>query len=182
MSSQSDRRNRFESVAEVVFDPLQRYLQRRLQPEDAADAFSETLLVIWRRFDEVPQFDVLPWAYGVARRVAANQRRGRERHLRLVQRLSMEPPAPPVTVGIDGDPELEAALDRLGEGDREVLRLWAWECLEPREIAPVLGLTVNAATLRLSRAKKKLAAELETGRQDQQSIGHRADDTPRSKR
>ena len=182
MSSQPDRRARFESLADVVFDSLQRYLHRRLDPEDASDAFAETLLVIWRRIDEVPAGDVLPWCYAVARRVVANQRRGNERRLRLVQRLSFEPPPPPVTVGSHGDPELEAALDQLGEMDREILRLWAWEGLEPREIAPVLGLTVNAATLRLSRAKKKLAVELGAMRQDQDAIGHRTDDTPRSKR
>jgi RNA polymerase sigma-70 factor (ECF subfamily) len=157
----SDRRRRFEALAEMVFDPLQRYLRRRLGPEDAADVLSDTLLVIWRRLDEVPTDNPLPWCYGVAKRTMANHRRGRRRHLQLVTRLEAEPAPPPVEVGVDGgDPDLIEALDRLPAADQEILRLWAWEGLEPRELAPVLGFTVNAATIRLSRARKKLAAAL----------------------
>ena len=39
--------------------------------------------------------------------------------------------------------------------------LWAWEELAPREIATVTGLTANAVSIRLHRAKKRLAAELD---------------------
>ena len=163
----SDRHRRFEAIASEVFDPLQRYLRRRMDSEDAADAFSETLMVIWRRLDEVPSHNPLPWCYGVARRVASNHRRGRKRHLQLVERLEREPaPAPQEEYA---DPELEAALSRLSDSDRELLHLWAWEGLEPRDIAMVTGLTVNAATLRLSRARKKLAVEMT--RQDQRPSG-----------
>lgn len=162
-----DRHRRFEDIAADVFDPLQRYLLRRMGPDDASDAFSETLLVIWRRLEEVPSSNPLPWCYGVARRVASNHRRGRKRHLQLVERLEREPPpAPPEE---HADPELEAALATLSSSDRELLHLWAWEGLEPRDIATVTGLTVNAATLRLSRARKKLAAEMT--RQDPRPSG-----------
>jgi len=59
----------------------------------------------------------------------------------------------------------------LNEADREVLRLWAWEQLEPGEIAVVLGSTPNAVSLRLSRAKRRLAHLL--GRQDPVDAGHK---------
>jgi RNA polymerase sigma-70 factor, ECF subfamily len=139
-----------------------------MTPEDAADVFSETLLVLWRRLDEVPSHNRLPWCYGVAKKVASNHRRGQRRHLRLVDRLEREPaPAQPTE---HDDPILEAALASLSDSDRELLHLWAWEGLKPREIAMVAGLTVNAATLRLSRARKKLASEIE--RQDPHTSGH----------
>ena len=64
------------------------------------------------------------------------------------------------------------ALDGLPEPDRELLRLWAWEQLPPREIAVVLGITPNAASIRLHRATQKLKAELER-RKDPGSPGHR---------
>jgi RNA polymerase sigma-70 factor (ECF subfamily) len=64
------------------------------------------------------------------------------------------PPAP------DGDPVLAAALVRLRDHDQEVLRLWAWEGLEPKEVAVVLGITANAAAVRLSRARAALRKEL----------------------
>jgi RNA polymerase sigma-70 factor (ECF subfamily) len=53
-----------------------------------------------------------------------------------------------------------AALDQLSRSDRELLRLHAWEGLEPREIAVVLGITANAAATRLSRAKKRFLVTL----------------------
>lgn len=162
MNPESDRRQEFEAIAEEVFEPLQRYLRRRALPADADDALSEVLLTVWRRLDDAPEDHVLPWCYGIARRVLANQRRGRDRHLKLVRRMGSQPDRQvmPDPADAGGDPELEVALSKLAEDDREVLRLWAWEQLEPREMAPVLGVSVNAATLRLSRARRKLADSL----------------------
>ncbi len=155
-----------------MYEPLQRYLLRRASRTDAEDALSEVLLTVWRRLDDAPEDEPLPWCYGIARNTLSNQRRSKRRALRLVERLQSEPAEHPA--GPDqslGDPELEGALHRLGDSDREILGLWAWEQLEPRDIALVLGITPNAATLRLSRAKKKLRAEM--SRQNHGSAGHR---------
>lgn len=134
----------------------------------------ETLLVIWRRLDDVPLDDVRPWSYGVAKRCLANQRRGNMRRLRLVSRVSTtaatnaqrEEPS----VDDSDHPELSIAVAELDESDRELVRLWAWEQLQPREIALVLDTTANAVSLRLSRAKKKLAMSIE--RQNRERAGH----------
>lgn len=160
-------------MASEVFEPLQRYLGRRATHADAEDALSEVMMTAWRRLDEVPEGAALPWSYGVARRVLANQRRASRRQLRLVGRLEGDPSQhrfepDPADEGLD--PELEAALLSLKEDDRELIRLWAWERLEPREIAPVLGVSVNAATIRLSRARKRMTAALD--RQDSRVAGH----------
>ena len=56
-------------------------------------------------------------------------------------------------------PPILDALQRLEHNDREILRLAAWEDLTAGEIAVVLGCTPNAASLRLSRARRKLRAE-----------------------
>ena len=48
----------------------------------------------------------------------------------------------------------------LRDEDAELLRLWAWEQLTPAEIAEVLGITPNAASIRLHRAREKLREEL----------------------
>ena len=89
-----------------------------------------------------------------------------------MQRIESEPRASsaPDPADIGPDPDLAQALETLREEDRELLRLWAWEQLEPKEIAPVLDISVNAATLRLSRAKKRLANEL--SRQNRSDAGH----------
>lgn len=159
------RDSRFDEIINEVWDPLQRYLGRRLPAHQVDDVLSETLLVIWRRLDDVPTDAVLPWSYSVARRCLANHRRSDNRRLALVRRLEQEPPP-----GDPADVDLDHALARLTDADRELLHLWAWEQLEPREMAVVVGLTPNAVSLRLTRAKKKLEKELT--RQNPALAGH----------
>lgn len=175
VSPDISRRSRFELVAREVFEPLQRYLLRRAQRDMVDDVLSEVLLVVWRRIDDVPVGAELLWSYGVARRILANQRRSERRHLRLVDRLDAEPPPPAPGAGDSSalGPELEEAISRLSRDDRELVHLWAWEQLEPREIAVVLGSNPNAVSLRLTRVKKKLLSELD--RQDSSGAGHIAE-------
>jgi RNA polymerase sigma-70 factor (ECF subfamily) len=105
----------------------------------------------------------------------SNYRRGDQRRLRLVERLSVEPQQ----AGADpqdadtGDPDLETALGQLSDSERELIHLWAWEQLEPREIAVVIDATPNAVSLRLTRTKQKLADLLI--RQNRHSSGHTPD-------
>src|SRR4029450_2647016 len=54
------------------------YARRRAAPDAAQDVVADTFLVAWRRLEDVPE-DALPWLYGVARRVLANQRRSAAR-------------------------------------------------------------------------------------------------------
>lgn len=158
MPPDPDRRRRYEVLVAEVADPLQRYLRRRASADDADDVFGDTLLVLWRRLDDVPH-DPLPWCVGVARRALSNHRRSTRRRRALLERIrAVDPPAATVDPGpADDHPELAAALDGLGEVDREVLVLWAWEGFEPRDIATVLGISDNAAANRLSRARRRLA-------------------------
>nr|WP_234336993.1 sigma-70 family RNA polymerase sigma factor [Streptomyces xylophagus] len=157
------RRARFEGLAQVVTAPLHRYLLRRTAPGMVEDVLSETMLVLWRRIDHVPGLrdgslpdgdDVLPWCYRVARGCLAN--------------------VPQVAVPVVTDhSDLHAALAALGELDREVIRLWAWEELAPRQIAEATGMTANAVSVRLHRAKKKIAEQLQSGRKKAELAGHK---------
>jgi RNA polymerase sigma-70 factor, ECF subfamily len=167
----ADRRERFESLAAEVYEPLQRYVRRRIHRDAADDIVAETMLTLWRRLDVVPPDARLLWAYGVARRHLANQRRAAGRRARLASRIEAEPTS---TFETDHpyDAELQAALSDLSDTDRELLRLWAWERLEPAEMGPVLGITANAAAIRLHRAKKKLGRNLETARKNEGLAGH----------
>jgi RNA polymerase sigma-70 factor (ECF subfamily) len=152
------RRDRFEEIARDLIDPLRRFLARRTDAATADDALAETLLVCWRRYDDLPD-QVLPYAYGVARNCLANAERGARRQGRVAGRIAtLDPPreAPePV-----GDDRLAVALGGLSDDDAELLRLWAWEQLTPGEIATVLEVTANAVSIRLLRAKERLRAEL----------------------
>jgi RNA polymerase sigma-70 factor (ECF subfamily) len=166
----NDRRLRYEAVFREVYEPLQRYARRRVDPSAADDVVADTLLVVWRRLDDLPDGLALPWCYGIARRCLANHRRGDTRQVNVVQRLAGERHHEPPP----DDPVLEAALEQLDIDDREIVRLWAWEQLPPREIAVVLGISANAAAIRVHRAKGRLANSLTEvmHRKNRDAAGH----------
>lgn len=160
----TSREGRFTDLAQVVADPMRRYLVRRTDPEMAQDVLADAFLVVWRRLDDVPDDDPVPWCIGVARGCLANARRAARRQQRLVHRLGQQPREPRGPALDDAD--LYDALDRLSVQDRELVRLWAWEQLAPQEIAVVLGVTPNAARIRLHRARTRLADLLDVRHDD----------------
>lgn len=152
------RRQQFEAAYRELYAPLCGYALRRVpEPEDAAEVIAETFATLWRRFDRCPQGDELrPWLFGVARRVIANQRRGRRRRSALSDRLAanLDPAA---AARLDEVPsELARAFASLSESDRELLSLVAWEGLTREELAVALGTNRAAVRLRLHRARKRL--------------------------
>ncbi|HVE98617.1 MAG TPA: sigma-70 family RNA polymerase sigma factor [Mycobacteriales bacterium] len=174
------REARFRAAFAEVHDPVRRYVARRTEPAQVDDVVAEALLVLWRRLDDVPVGAELPWVYGIARRCLANSRRAQDRHLGLVARLAAQPGSPAGSDD-DADEDVRDALRRLGSDDREVLALWAWEGLPPGEIAMALGISSNAASIRLHRAKRRLRSQLETGK-DTAPAGHAAGGARRTPR
>lgn len=164
---EAQRRERFEALAAEVWSPLQRYLARRVGPPENEDVLAEVLLVLWRRLDAVPPGAALPWSYRVAQNCLANSRRSSDRQLNLVRRLREQAVIADVA---SSDPGLDEAMAALRPQDREVLKLWAWEGLEPRELAVVLDCTANAAAVRLSRAREALRVVLS---KDPRTGGHK---------
>lgn len=158
MHTDEERRRRFEALADETLEPARRYLARRTDPATAEDALSEVLLVCWRRLDDVPP-DPVAWVMVVARNCLRNAERGERRRRRLAARLTgmaeSDAPWPEIT------PEVLAvreALAALRPADAELLRLWSWEGLAPQQLATVLGISANAAAIRLHRAKRSFAA------------------------
>lgn len=159
-SESESRRARFELVVQMVGEPLRRYAARRTDAETAKDVVADTFLVIWRRLEHVPEGGELPWCYAVARNCLANADRSARRQRGLVTRISrLDPPRVSDDDGSPDlpDPAIHRALTLLSADDRELLRLWAWEDLRPVEIAVVLDTTANAVSIRLHRARKRLA-------------------------
>lgn len=153
--------DRFRRLFDAAYRPLLAYALRRTEhAADAEEIVAETLLVAWRRRRDMPAREEVPWLYGVARRVLANQRRGQARRRRLERLLQ------PLVRPSAEQPELErihavvVATRRLSATDQEVLRLAAWEDLSHAEIGVSLGCSENAAALRLHRARRRLREEL----------------------
>lgn len=174
---------RFRRFFADHYRPLLAYALRRSAESDAHDVTAETFMVAWRRFADVPRDREREraWLYAIATRVLANQRRSQRRALRLLERLRGQPPD--AVIGVDAVGQIResyreviASLVRLSEGDREVLRLAAWEHLSAQEIADVLGCSANAASIRLHRARRRLAAEL---RKEHAAAGHEEAHTSR---
>ena len=143
----------FEQIYAEHVKAVRAYVRRRAPGDVVDDVVSETFLVCLRRIDAVPDA-ALPWLYGVARKTLANERRRRAR----TSPVPSEAVADPEPVG---DGILAAAFAELGERDREVLRLVAWEGLSLRQAATVLGCSAVACRVRYHRAKSRLAARLE---------------------
>ena len=106
------RRARFEALVAVVVEPVRRFLARRADPDTADDVLADTLLVLWRRLDDVPAGDeALPWTYAVARNALANAERGARRQRRLAHRITVvDPPDEVAPAEAEPDDRVAAAL------------------------------------------------------------------------
>ena len=108
-------------------------------------------------------------------RVLANRRRGHQRAVALVDRLTQEALATRGPEALDDlDLGVLRALDSLGEADRELLLLVAWEGLSRRELASVLGVNANAVGVRLLRARRRLARALAAPAESQPALSGQA--------
>lgn len=175
--SATDAHERVADIYERYAPQIAAYALRRSSGADAADTVAETFLVAWRRRDAVPEEpDTLPWLYGVARRVLANQRRSHRRRGRLSDRLAAEfvthESDPPRLENAEEFSRVANALGRLSTDDAELLRLMAWEALTPAEIATTMGIAPGTARQRISRARQRLRKQLDNDGAD----AHEADE------
>jgi RNA polymerase sigma-70 factor (ECF subfamily) len=151
----------FVELYERAYADVLRYACRRVDEDTARDAAAETFLVAWRRLDVIPA-EPLPWLYGVARGVLANESRRTRRQGRTARRIAESPPvAPRDHSDRIGEKELvAAALATLSEADLEVISLVAWEGLEAQAAAQVVGCSTSAFSVRLHRARQRLQLAL----------------------
>lgn len=157
-----DPRHVLIALFEAHHEPLLAYARRRTRElSDAEDVVADTFVVVWRRLDHLPanEAERLPWLYGIARRVVANLHRSAARRGRLRGRMEVAT----ASQSLQAQSPLPGVLDamsRLRENDREVLRLVAWEGLTHAEVGVVLGISPNAAAIRLHRARAHLEREM----------------------
>lgn len=158
----ADRRH-FEALYAAHAPAVFAYALRRTDRATAEDVLADVFLVVWRRLHELPS-DPRSFLLGTARKTLANHRRTVARQQAVGERLFHERPAAndgPHAADAGDDPEILRALAQLSESDREALLLVGWDGLAPREAAAVLGVAAPTFTMRLSRARKRLAAALE---------------------
>ena len=141
-----------------------RYALQHADPGTAEDVASETFLVAWRRLADVPADPPLPWLLGSHATCYANSSAG-------PARTADHGPHPAITTDADlmawdaGEHVVEraAALEALGPlqaDDAEALTLVTWHGLSAAEAAEVVGCSPHAFTVRLHRARRRLADAL----------------------
>ena len=157
--------DRFRAIYERQVDAILGFTLRRMaSTTEAADVTAETLLVAWRRLNDIPlDAGERLWLYRVASNVMANAHRSEVRRHRLAERFAEELATSVATLEARPEPAVlvALALDRLTAGDRELLRLSAWEELSPSEIALVLDLPTATVRTRLHRARERVRGHLD---------------------
>jgi RNA polymerase sigma-70 factor (ECF subfamily) len=136
------------------------YVRRHCDPTTAQDVVSDTFLVAWRRWSEVPEA-ALPWLFVVARNTIANRQRHDQRQYRLAEAVAsfeqLVGHSLPADTNLIERETVLAALSDLTDLEREALLLVAWDGLSNRDAARVCGCSVRAFEVRLSRARARLA-------------------------
>lgn len=159
----TDREERFSRLVRDHGDAVYRYLRRRYNGGDATDAedlLADVMAVAWRRLDDIPVGAEAPWLFGVAKRRLSNARNRLARRDRISAPIRPRAPSSSAEDVAMADLGLREALASLPDKEREALTLTAWEGLTPDELAIALGVSVNAAAIRLSKAKARLRATL----------------------
>jgi RNA polymerase sigma factor (sigma-70 family) len=145
--------------------------------EDAAQsAFIKAYYALGRFRSDAP---FRPWLLKIVANEARNRRRSAGRReglrLRLEEDRPREDAAPsPEAAVLAGEPRrvLVEALNSLKEGERRVIALRYLLDLSEKEMAVVMGVAKGTVKSRLSRAMKKLRAELEANEHARVGAGH----------
>ncbi len=167
-------RGRFESCFREHHARLLAFTMRRVYGREAAEeVVADTFAVAWRRRECIPDAP-LPWLYAIAANVIADQHRSRRRlhdlGLRLAHEARADAPGSDPAESLALRDAFATAFAQLGEHEREVLRLVAWDGLDVHEAAQVLGCSQGAFRVRLHRARRKLASQLDAAKpMDQES-------------
>lgn len=158
----------FRTLFGAHFDDLWAFARRRCRSaEQADDVAAETFAVAWRRRDDLASDEgTRLWLFGTARLVLANQRRTEGREAGLRERLGTGRPAhsvvDPADLAVsDHADHVWSALASLNLDDRDLLIMRAWDELAVTDMAVLLGCTPNAVSIRLHRARGRLAAALD---------------------
>ena len=133
----------------------------------AEEATQQTFLQAWRHADRFEEGrDFAPWLATIARRAAIDMQRHEAR--RPADSLEVAPEAdgalvelPPSAEQIETVWAVRAAIDSLGDDEREIVRLQHLEGWTHSQIAAKLGLAVGTVKSRSHRAHRRLATRLD---------------------
>lgn len=139
---------------------ISRYLSRRVALDDVEDLAANVFEVAWRKRAQAELGQELPWLYRIAAFEVANLRRRQNTvaNFLKLQKTIETAPSPEALALLDFD--LAQAWKTLSPAEAEVLALVAFEDLSIGDAAKSAGISANAASLRLFKARKKIETAL----------------------
>ncbi|HET9973535.1 MAG TPA: sigma-70 family RNA polymerase sigma factor [Streptosporangiaceae bacterium] len=155
---------RFTSLYDQFYRNVLRYALQHAERDSAEDVASDVFLVAWRRRDSIPD-PPLPWLLGVARNLLSKHAGAGRRRQRLTERIAALAIPADLAAWDAGEHVVEretalAALTSLPDRDVETLTLVTWHGLSITDAATVAGCSPRAFTVRLYRARRRLADAL----------------------
>ncbi len=127
--------------------------------QDAEDAFQATFLVLSQKAGRVRGATLSRWLYGVAIRVSNKARVRRARRQTMVSDLDLFA-AETESMTPDWLPQLDVALRKLADRDRQPILLCDLQGRTRAEAALELGIAEGTLSSRLARAREKLRRRL----------------------
>ncbi|MEY4347697.1 MAG: hypothetical protein RIS43_116 [Actinomycetota bacterium] len=155
----------FTTVVNTHADVVRAYIFRRgsgldVGVSDIDDIAADVWAIAWSKRSQAPaveDIDVMrAWLLQIARLTLAN-------HIRkTVARRQWGVSETDIAVAstehiVLADEDLRRGFAALSPGEKEVFALTVWEGLKPAQVAEVLGISANAASLRLFKARTKIA-------------------------
>lgn len=150
-----DRSLAFTRTYRAEYATVVAYCQNRVDDgELARDLAAEVFRALWARWDE-PRRSERAWLLGVAHHLVVDEYRRRSRR-RGTSTVTEDLADGRVAAGFERV-EVRRALESLAAGEQELLRLRYWDDLSVPDIAQMLGVSVGAVWVRLSRARRSFS-------------------------
>lgn len=138
-------------------------LRRGCTMDEAEEVVSECFIAACRRDKEIRGSEELAWLFSTANLVLKNLLRSRRRDETLAAKISLLDPPAELSSNENRFEETQAVREgfaQLNDWDREALLLAFWDGLDHKQAAAVLGVPRPIFSMRLHRAKKRLAKKI----------------------
>lgn len=159
----------FEELFNKYSHSVRAFIWRRSAGLDVAissadDIEADVWSIAWSRKEAAP-LDTemeLAWLFQISRHVLANHIRKSDTRRKITNTFHPEEIS---ALAADSlvllNEEVAEVFKLLNASEREVMALTVWEGFKPAQISVVLGITSNAVSIRLNKARRKISEYLE---------------------
>ncbi len=140
------------------------FIARRVDRSLVEDLCSDVFEIAYRKRDQAPQDTdrEFGWLCQIAQNLINNHRRREVTSKKLVVALSVPTSSPSAESVAVEDLHLRECWNQLKPKQQQILAMVAFDEMSIKDVAMVLGIKPNAATVRLSRAREAFNKLLES--------------------